>query len=43
MGGVDHGPRIFESSSCHHRPEVVGGMEETRCAELMKRFFVERR
>lgn len=43
MGGVDHGPRIFESSSCHHRPEVVGGMNETCCAKLMTEFFAEKR
>ena len=42
-GAVEHGVRFFASPTCHHRPEVVGGMEETRCAELMKRFFVERR
>ncbi|HLN25749.1 MAG TPA: nucleoside deaminase, partial [Patescibacteria group bacterium] len=27
-GGVDHGPRIYEQTTCHHRPEVVGGVEE---------------
>jgi tRNA(Arg) A34 adenosine deaminase TadA len=43
MGGVDHGPRIFASSSCHHRPEIYGGIEETACGELMRAFFKERR
>lgn len=43
MGGVDHGPRIFESSSCHHRPEVYGGMEEKACGDLLRAFFGERR
>ena len=42
-GGVDHGPRIFEQSTCHHRPEVFGGIEETRCAALLKDFFAARR
>ncbi|MFQ6017162.1 MAG: nucleoside deaminase [Kiloniellaceae bacterium] len=42
-GGVEHGPRIFEQSSCHHRPEVVGGLDETRCAELLRAFFHARR
>lgn len=43
MGGVDHGPRIFASSSCHHRPEVYGGIGERRAAELLRAFFRERR
>jgi len=42
-GGVDHGPRIFERASCHHRPEVIGGIEETRCAALLQGFFAARR
>ncbi|HMR29993.1 MAG TPA: nucleoside deaminase [Geminicoccaceae bacterium] len=42
-GGVEHGPRIFHSSSCHHRPEVYGGIGESRAAELLRAFFQERR
>jgi tRNA(Arg) A34 adenosine deaminase TadA len=42
-GGVDHGPRIFEQPTCHHRPEVVGGLEESRCGALLKDFFRDRR
>jgi tRNA(Arg) A34 adenosine deaminase TadA len=42
-GGVEHGPRIFTSSSCHHRPEVYGGIGERRAAALLRRFFVARR
>ncbi|WP_246116657.1 nucleoside deaminase [Denitrobaculum tricleocarpae] len=42
-GGVDHGPRIFEQPTCHHRPEVIGGMEETACAEILRDFFKARR
>jgi len=38
-GGVDHGARIFNASSCHHIPEVIGGVEEQKCAELLVRFF----
>ncbi len=38
-GGVDHGPRVYEQSSCHHRPEVIGGMEEREASELLKQFF----
>lgn len=42
-GGVDHGPRIYASSSCHHRPEVYGLIAELPAAALLKRFFRERR
>jgi tRNA(Arg) A34 adenosine deaminase TadA len=42
-GGVEHGPRIFASSSCHHRPEVYGGIGERRAAQLLRRFFGARR
>ena len=42
-GGVEHGARVFDHPTCHHRPEVVGGIEETRAGELLKRFFRERR
>jgi len=42
-GGVDHGARVFEQSTCHHRPEVVGGMEETSSAALLKQFFADLR
>lgn len=42
-GGVEHGPRIFASSSCHHRPEIYGGIGERRAAELLRRFFGARR
>ena len=42
-GGVAHGPRIFESSSCHHRPEVYGGIGERPAAELLRTFFRTRR
>jgi tRNA(adenine34) deaminase len=38
-GGVDHGSRVFDHSTCHHRPEVVGGVEERRTADLLKAFF----
>jgi tRNA(adenine34) deaminase len=38
-GGVDHGPRIFQTSSCHHKPEVIGGVREAESAELLKSFF----
>ena len=42
-GAVDHGPRLFGTSSCHHAPEVYGGIGEQRSAALLKDFFRERR
>jgi tRNA(adenine34) deaminase len=42
-GGVVHGPRIFAQPTCHHRPDVLGGIGESESAELLKRFFAERR
>jgi tRNA(adenine34) deaminase len=42
-GAVDHGPRFFGQPTCHHAPEVIGGVEEQRAADLLKRFFEERR
>lgn len=38
-GGVEHGPRIFHSDACHHKPEVYGGLEEQASAALLKDFF----
>jgi len=42
-GAVEHGPRLFDSPSCHHRPEIYGGIGERRAGELLRRFFRERR
>ncbi len=42
-GGVEHGPRIFQSSSCHHAPEIYGGIGERRAGELLRAFFGSRR
>jgi tRNA(adenine34) deaminase len=42
-GGVEHGPRLFEQPTCHHRPEVYGGIAEAAAAELLRRFFQARR
>jgi len=42
-GGVEHGARFFQQPTCHHAPEVYGGLEETRAAELLVKFFEERR
>jgi tRNA(Arg) A34 adenosine deaminase TadA len=42
-GGVVHGPRIFAQPTCHHRPDVLGGIGEEEAGELLRRFFAERR
>ena len=42
-GGVDHGPRIFDQPTCHHRPEVYGGIDERRAAALLRDFFAMKR
>jgi tRNA(Arg) A34 adenosine deaminase TadA len=38
-GAVEHGPRLFAQATCHHAPEVVGGVEETAAAALLRDFF----
>ncbi len=42
-GGVEHGGKFFSQPTCHHAPEVYGGMEETQCAHMLKTFFAEKR
>ena len=42
-GGVENGPRIFNQPTCHHAPEVYGGLGASEAALLLKAFFGERR
>ena len=42
-GGVFHGPRIFTQPTCHHRPDVLGGIGEAEAGELLRDFFARRR
>ena len=42
-GAVEHGVRFFTAPTCHHRPEVYGGINESECAELLRMFFQARR
>ncbi|HUE79825.1 MAG TPA: nucleoside deaminase [Sphingomicrobium sp.] len=42
-GGVIHGPRIFAQPTCHHRPDVLGGIGEAEAAALLREFFSARR
>ncbi|MCP8891153.1 nucleoside deaminase [Sphingomonas faeni] len=42
-GAVEHGPRFFGQSTCHHRPEVYAGIAETEAAGILREFFASRR
>ena len=42
-GGVEHGVRFFHAPTCHHAPEVYSGIGETAAADLLRRFFRDRR
>jgi len=42
-GAVEHGVRFFAAPTCHHRPEVYGGMAEQESAELLRAFFAGKR
>ena len=42
-GAVENGVRFFAASTCHHRPEVYGGIGEAEAAALLKDFFRARR
>jgi tRNA(Arg) A34 adenosine deaminase TadA len=42
-GGVDHGARVFDAPSCHHWPEIVGGVREADAATVLRDFFAARR
>ena len=42
-GGVEHGPRVFAHPTCHHAPEVYGGIAEVEAASLLIDFFASRR
>lgn len=42
-GGVVHGARIYAQPTCHHRPDVLGGIGDAEAAELLRTFFADRR
>jgi tRNA(adenine34) deaminase len=42
-GAVEHGVRFFAAPTCHHRPEVYGGIGESEASGLLKGFFQARR
>ncbi|WP_230771520.1 nucleoside deaminase [Sphingomonas sp. Leaf4] len=42
-GAVEHGPRFFTQPTCHHRPDIYGGIAERESADLLRTFFAGRR
>jgi tRNA(adenine34) deaminase len=42
-GGVIHGARVFSQPTCHHRPDVLGGIGDAEAAEQLRKFFEARR
>jgi tRNA(adenine34) deaminase len=42
-GAVEHGARFFTQPTCHHRPEIYGGISESASADLLREFFAARR
>ncbi len=42
-GAVENGPRFFSQKTCHHRPEIYGGIRASEAAELLRDFFKARR
>ena len=42
-GAVENGVRFFGNPTCHHRPEIYGGIDESEAARLLRAFFAMRR
>jgi tRNA(Arg) A34 adenosine deaminase TadA len=42
-GGVVNGARFYAQPTCHHRPDVIGGLGDEEAAALLRSFFAERR
>ncbi len=38
-GGVEHGAQFYNQSTCHHAPDVYGGINEQECGDLLREFF----
>jgi tRNA(adenine34) deaminase len=43
MGAVEHGPVFFTQPTCHHKPEIYGGIGGQRAEKLLRDFFKSRR
>lgn len=42
-GGIEQGPQIYSHATCHHKPEILSGIQADESASLLKKFFYERR
>ena len=42
-GGIDHGGQFFTQPTCHHRPDVTGGVLAEPCGQILKDFFAAKR
>jgi tRNA(adenine34) deaminase len=42
-GGVQNGARIYDHKTCHHKPDVYGGLMEEPCSKILQSFFREKR
>lgn len=42
-GGVEHGAKVFSHRTCHHRPQVFGGIQEQECSQILKEYFAGKR
>jgi len=42
-GAVEHGPRFFSQPTCHHAPDLYGGIRESEAADMLRDFFRARR
>lgn len=42
-GAVEHGCRLFHQPTCHHRPEIIGGIGAEESINMLKKFFQNRR
>ncbi len=42
-GAIDHGPRLFDHPTTHHKPEIIGGLRESESTALLKSFFTRLR
>ncbi len=42
-GGIENGPRLYSQPTCHHAPEVYGGICESDAVRMLRAFFQEKR
>jgi tRNA(adenine34) deaminase len=42
-GGVEHGAKVFDHPTCNHRPEIYGGLSESKASHILKEFFQAKR